>query len=368
MDILEALKDNLSAPDLAIAALHDICVGAGIRQSIRDNDAEYTSTYNSVNAGDFKFNAKKIIEFLVNSNFNYSSIKETETTVKNVADRYSFGWPLREIKHYSKVSFYYLCYAIVYFAKQAGFTFDDSGLSLDERTLIADDTILGGFIYLEELTPNSSNVQTKNAICLKHINANGKVYKSLYKNEGNKHPEIRACISTSFEKLNSTAYRLIGDRYDPSQNTKPSVYIRALTSSGNKYSVGGKNKVLVGSAKGWDYFELYFETLTDAQEFLTKVELAGIIPDKVRNLAPYGKRADIKNHNMGFVKVDTEFGEAYIIVKKANNEELVTNTEEEALVEAANDTAELDAKFNGLCKLAEENKLADFETYLNRGN
>lgn len=62
---------------------------------------------------------------------------------------------------------------------------------------------------------------------------------------------------------------------------------------------------------------------------------AGRIPGNVKNLQAYAKRANIKNHNSGFVLIGTEFGDAYIIGKKTNNESLENISDDEILAESA---------------------------------
>lgn len=93
-----------------------------------------------------------------------------------------------------------------------------------------------------------------------------------------------------------------------------------------KFMSGTTNKVLFGSAKGYGYCPIYFETQAEANDFYAKLQASGIkVNPKVVAMSVCKKKV-LSN---GYFKIGTEFGPAYVSAEKLNEsiqEELLEET------------------------------------------
>ena len=107
-------------------------------------------------------------------------------------------------------------------------------------------------------------------------------------------------------------------------------YIRPVESdpkSQAKFVNGNTNRVLFGSAKGYGYCPVYFETQAEANEFYTKLQALGLkLGPKVTAMAVCKKNV-LAN---GYFKIGTELGPVYISAAKLN-EDLQENLAEESV-------------------------------------
>lgn len=112
-------------------------------------------------------------------------------------------------------------------------------------------------------------------------------------------------------------------------------------SDGQKFT----NKVLFGKAKGNGYCTCFFNNITDANNFLQKLNTKNISNSNIANISVYSKKA-VPN---GYYEIGTEFGSCFISAVKLN-EEFDTTLQEELISESDLDAAkkfdDLFLKFN----------------------
>lgn len=137
--------------------------------------------------------------------------------------------------------------------------------------------------------------------------------KNPYKSEGPKSEFARDLKSIPHKKemLSGTSGYVfsISGVNTRATKVKAFAFIKPLDDKGAK---GSTNKVNIGSSNGYSDCKLYFETATEADNFL--VQCKTICPSWVTDLEVVKKSVD-KN---GYFKIGTEFGDAYISAVKLN--------------------------------------------------
>ena len=156
------------------------------------------------------------------------------------------------------------------------------------------------------------------------------------------------------EKLSGTIYCILG--HDASgKELEDCAYIRPVEADPKmqqKYIIasnhGNTNKVLFGKSKGYGFCTCFFTDLTDANDFLSKLDTKLMKLDpKVASIGVHKKTAQ----SNGYFRIGTQFGPVYISAAKLN-EDIQAN--EEPLIEET--SAQVDE-----CKLTNKEKWDRYE-------
>lgn len=318
-----------STQERAISLMHDFAVAGGILSKSQRVSATRIEQY--LTRPEFKQSAEVICDELVNRNFD-----NIDSTLARLASGY-YTTVSMKVSTCAKVYTSALisdpatiAKSIVYMAQLLDIYWDDTIRTPYEIEEFKK-TYLGTAVYkygryISAIKPAKKTTGGRTT------STGAKI--AGYKQSGPQSSNVRDLIGTPGTKVQAVEafiYKIIADK--TGKNT-PNVFIKPLSGSG---AAGSTNKIFFSSGNGYTDCTCYFDSYTDAADFLAKLTGANKVPANINN----PRIARLRPDSNGYFSVGTEFGHCKISAKTLN----------EALEEQLNQK-ELD---EGCAKGAEKN-------------
>ena len=313
-----------STQERAISLMHDFAVAGGILSKSQRAFPAHAEQY--LTRPEFKQSAKVICDELINRNFD-----NIDSTLARLASRhYTVIISMKVFTLALIPNPDTIAKSIVYMAQLLDIYWDDTVRTPYEIEEFKK-TYLGTAVYrygryISAIKPakktTGGRTTSTGASC------------GGYKQSGPQSSRVRDLIGTPGTKVQAVEafiYKIIADK--TGKNT-PNVFIKPLSGSG---AAGSTNKIFFSSGNGYTDCTCYFDSYTDAADFLAKLTGANRVPANMNN----PRIARLRPDSNGYFSVGTEFGPCKISAKTLN----------EALEEQLNQK-ELD---EGCAKGAEKN-------------
>ncbi len=345
---INVFAKNAAKARAAKAFLHDLTFTAGYRSTDqRQNGSGFLGN-------NYVASAEALCKEVLERNFNDvdKEIRYLEGT--NFASSLTSSRP--KTQYYMAED---IAEVLVYLAECLNLYWDDINATVHEKATFSK-TILGRAVEKYErfasMVP-AAPVQSANAPTAPRATSTrtpGQAPKNNYKSTGPQSGNVRDLHGTPGQKVfaqGGSVFRIVGTIAN-SKNVA-SAFVRPLTPTG---ASGNTNKVFVNSGNGYTDCICWFDDLSEANAFLSKVVNNATIKSNITNLQVVKNKPD----SNGYYLIGTEFGECAISAKKLNE------ALQETLQDTEDDTIVTESAWDKFAKNKTQETLDDVHYYMNK--